>query len=328
MTARANRAGGFSLLEVVVALAILALSLMAIFDLNAGAVASHAYVKRLTIATLLARSKMTDIEQNLYDKGFSNDDEEDSGDFSDEGWGSFKWRAKIIAPKTDGMSPQQLIGGLFNLPMGGEGKDGEDPMGGLASLFMGGGGGDKSGGGDAAGGLAAMGPMAGMIQGQFTQMVDQLTKAVREVHLTVTWKDGKQTESFDLVTHVVSLGPGTDRNGGPVTPAQAAGFSTSGGEVMVDSVTGVPVPNPVPGPNGSPINPATNNPVIPASQFAAMRAGAPGPGGALINPAGRYGSMGPVPGFDAMRGSQLAPRGVGLEKPPSRLRARPSPDDE
>ena len=48
--------------------------LLAIFDLNAGAVASHAYAKRLTVATMLARSKMTDLEQELYDKGFDADD--------------------------------------------------------------------------------------------------------------------------------------------------------------------------------------------------------------------------------------------------------------
>jgi general secretion pathway protein I len=44
-------------------------------------------------------------------------------------------------------------------------------------------------------------------------LVDQITKSVRKVHLTVYWKDGTQTESLDLVTHMVSLGPGTDRNG-------------------------------------------------------------------------------------------------------------------
>ena len=93
-----RRARGFTLLETVIALAILGLALMAIFDLNAGAVANHAYTKKLTVATLLARSKMTDLEQKLYDDGFSNDDDEESGDFSDEGWSTFKWRAKIIAP--------------------------------------------------------------------------------------------------------------------------------------------------------------------------------------------------------------------------------------
>jgi general secretion pathway protein I len=88
MKGRAAR--GFTLLETVVALAILALALMAIFDLNAGAVSNHAYTKKLTVATLLARAKMTDLEQELHDEGFSNDDDEESGDFSEEGWSQFK----------------------------------------------------------------------------------------------------------------------------------------------------------------------------------------------------------------------------------------------
>ncbi len=209
----------------IIALAILVLSLMAIFDLNAGAIRSHVFTKKLTVASLLARSKMTDLEQQLYDKGFSNDDDEESGDFSDEGWGSFKWRAKIIAPKTQGLSPMQLIGALLNFPMGG-GEDGADPMGGLAAMFGGGAPAPGGAGGDP---LAAMGPLAGLAQGQFTQMIDQLTKAVREVHLTVTWKDGKQTETIDLVTHVVSLGQGSDRNGGPAAVGAAPGVTTTTG---------------------------------------------------------------------------------------------------
>mgnify|MGYP006143308457 CR=1 FL=1 len=36
--------------------------------------------------------------------------DEETGDFSSEGWDNFKWRAKIIAPQTDGVSPEQLIG--------------------------------------------------------------------------------------------------------------------------------------------------------------------------------------------------------------------------
>ena len=66
------RSAGFTLLEVVVAMAILCMSLMAIFNMNAGAIRMHTYTKRLTVATLLARSKMTDIEQQLYDKGFKS----------------------------------------------------------------------------------------------------------------------------------------------------------------------------------------------------------------------------------------------------------------
>src|SRR4051812_11873585 len=119
---------GFTLLEVVVALAILSLALMAIFKLNSGAIAMHAYTKRLTVATLLARSKMTDIEQELYDKGFNTDDEEQSGDFSEEGWSSFRWRARILAPRTENVSPDVFIATLLGMPADGKG---------LASLFGG-----------------------------------------------------------------------------------------------------------------------------------------------------------------------------------------------
>ena len=59
----------FTLLEVLVALAILGVSLLAIIDINSQAIAAHLYAKKLTVATLLARSKMTDIEQQMYDKG-------------------------------------------------------------------------------------------------------------------------------------------------------------------------------------------------------------------------------------------------------------------
>ncbi len=101
------------------ALAILGLALMAIFDLNAGAVASHAYAKRLTVATMLARSKMTDIEQELYDKGFDADDQRDAPATSRaEGWEAFTWKAQILAPRTTNVSPDKLIEALFNLPPG------------------------------------------------------------------------------------------------------------------------------------------------------------------------------------------------------------------
>jgi general secretion pathway protein I len=204
-----SRQGGFTLLEVVVAMAILSLALMAIFDLNSTAVSMHSYTKKLTVASLLARGKMVDLEQKLVDEGFPMDDDEESGDFSDEGWPTFKWRARILAPDTANLSPEQVIGALFNIPMGGGGEGGGG-LGGLMSMFAGGGGGADplAGGGGAAAGLAAMGPMAGLAQGQFTQMVQQIGQSVREVHLTVYWKDGNQVESFDLVTHIVATNAG------------------------------------------------------------------------------------------------------------------------
>ncbi|HSP78685.1 MAG TPA: type II secretion system protein [Myxococcaceae bacterium] len=269
-----RRTRGFTLLETVVALGILALALMAIFDLNSGAVSNHAYAKKLTVATLLARSKMTDLEQQLYDEGFSNDDDEESGDFSEEGWSNFKWRARIIAPQPDGVSPEQLIGAIFNLPIGG-GETGDDPLGGLAAMF--GGGGGKDGAPQMPGG--GMGAMGAMAQPMFTQMIQQITNTVREVHLTVYWKDGTQVESLDLVTHVVSLGPGSDRNGsGSFTPSEGQQPGDMANQ-WVDPATGFIVPNPIPGPNGVMLHPQTRQPLMKRTDWLQQRGGGGSSGG-------------------------------------------------
>ncbi len=272
---RPPRALGFTLLETMVALAILALSLMAVFNLNSGAIAMHAYTKKLTVASLLARSKMTDLEQELYDKGFSNDDEEKTGDFSDEGWSAFKWRAKIIAPRTDGVSPDQILGAIFNLPTGS--GDSQGPLGAFSALLSGsapdGGTAPITGSPLPPGAQVAgrLGPMGGLIQTQFTQLVDQITKTVREVDLTVTWKDGKQLESLDLVTHVVSFGPGGDRNGN----LQAAAAQAALNNTMVNARTCVPVLNPRQLPNGQMVDPLTGDPVVPQSQCQVPPGGRP-----------------------------------------------------
>jgi len=243
------RRPGFTLLEVVVAMAILGVALLAIFDLNAGAVASHAYVKRITVATQLARAKMTDLEQDLYDKGFEVDDAERSGDFSAEGWSGFSWKARILAPRTSGVSPDKLLEALFAIPPG-EG-------GGLAALFGSLGGADAGAalsalasqatqagptnsplppGATGPSGLSALGPFGALAETQVGQLVDQIRRGVREVHLTVSWKEDSRTESLDVVTHVVSLRQGSDRNG---TPGAVPGAGGAG-------VAGVPGLNPVP----------------------------------------------------------------------------------
>jgi general secretion pathway protein I len=307
----------FTLLEVVIAMAILAAVLVAIVDVTTVSMSSHVYAKKLTVATLLARSKMVDIEQELYDKGFPNDDDEDAGDFSDDGWPSIKWRAKIIAPKTQGLSPEQLFSAVFNIPMGGgEGGDSSGGMAAMLSMFTGGAApaGSTPAANPAAGLLGAAG--GGMLQQQFQMMTDQITKAVREVRLTVTWKDGKQTESIDLVTHVVSLGPGSDRNGG----AQAAQqLQANGGQlpgtpdVWVRPDTGQMVPNAQPSPTGQGmVDPKDGMMLMKLADFQAARGGGPAPMG---NPLG--GAKGLLPdGMGTI--SPISPAGPRLPGRPGR----------
>jgi general secretion pathway protein I len=237
------RRAGFTLLEVVVAMAILGVALLAIFDLNAGAVASHAYVKHLTVATQLARSKMTDLEQELYDKGFELDDVvERKGDFAAEGWNGYTWTASIIAPQTSGVGPDKLMEALFGIQagdggfaslFGGLGLGGADGgLAGLAAAFSGATGSSPlPPGATGPSGLQALGPFANLAETQVTQLLGQIRKGVREVRLTVSWKEGTRTESIDVVTHFVSLQQGSDRNGTPGVALNAGAPGTPGGPV-------------------------------------------------------------------------------------------------
>jgi len=86
-------------MEVMVAIGILAVSLVAIFNVQGSSIAIASRVKFLTAATLLARSKVVDIEQQLMEEGFSDFAEEMNGDFSEEGWPQFRWYAKISKVK-------------------------------------------------------------------------------------------------------------------------------------------------------------------------------------------------------------------------------------
>ena len=291
------RRPGFTLLEVVVAMAILGVALLAIFDLNAGAVASHAYVKRITVATQLARAKMTDLEQDLYDKGFEVDDAERSGDFSAEGWSGFTWKARILAPRTSGVSPDKLLEALFAIPPG-EG-------GGLAALFGSFGGADAGAalaalasratqaagptnsplppGATGPSGLSALGPFGAIAETQVGQLVDQIQRGVREVHLTVSWKEGSRTESLDVVTHVVSLRQGSDRNGTPGAVPGAGGVGAPGAAAPIPGAGGFPGPGGFPGTPGAFGFPGGPMP------FGATPQGPPPP---LQRPVGRFAPFG------------------------------------
>ncbi|MFL5457673.1 MAG: prepilin-type N-terminal cleavage/methylation domain-containing protein, partial [Myxococcales bacterium] len=100
---------GFTLLEVMISLAILAVALVALSDLNGGAVQMQAYARRATQATLLLRGKMSDIEEQLQKEGFSDFSDDKHGTFDDdEGAQGYEWRAEILKPDVQ-MDASQLL---------------------------------------------------------------------------------------------------------------------------------------------------------------------------------------------------------------------------
>jgi general secretion pathway protein I len=79
MKHRAAPLRAFTLLEVLVAVAILGLGLTAILSAQAGAFASAAQARNISVATGLLRCKMSEVEEHLYKDGFQETDESGSG---------------------------------------------------------------------------------------------------------------------------------------------------------------------------------------------------------------------------------------------------------
>jgi general secretion pathway protein I len=192
-----------------ISLAILAVSLVAISDLNGGAVAMHAYGRRATEATLLLRGKMLDVEDDLQKKGFSDFDDEQHGTFEDEGAPGYAWSAEILKPDVQ-LDPAQLLG-MLGVGGSGSSKDSQQKGGGIGAaagaLAQSLGGAQDALKGLQGGGAASLmgGPLGGMLQGQARTFIETLKKSVREIRLTVSWQDGKQSQKVSASQIVVIL---------------------------------------------------------------------------------------------------------------------------
>ena len=214
---------GFTLLEVMISLAILAVSLVAISGLNGGAVAMESYARRATEATLLLRGKMNDIEDQLQKDGFSDFDDEKHGTFDDEGASGFAWRAEILKPDVQLDSAQllKLLGVGGNT--GSNSSTGTGPLSqGLAAAASALGT-QATPGGTGGATAAAAGPFAGLLQTQAQGFLETLKRSVREVRVTVTWQDGKDERGVSASQEVVILPEAVGKTEQPQTQAQPPG---------------------------------------------------------------------------------------------------------
>jgi general secretion pathway protein I len=109
---------GFTLLEVMVSIAVLSLSLLALINSSGNTLIKSGRAERISIATMLARAKMADIEIDLEKqkaKGEFPDEKEEEGQF-DEPYEDYSWkmgirRVDLPAPVTgESGSLQAMIG--------------------------------------------------------------------------------------------------------------------------------------------------------------------------------------------------------------------------
>jgi general secretion pathway protein I len=178
-----------------VALAILAGALMAVSQIVSASLRNEVRAQRLDVATLLARGKLVEVEEKYERTGFKDFDDAEDGDFDGEGHPEVKWKLEVLRPQGD-LTSQRLMQVLT----------GTDDLSALVSGAV------KATGTDSQqGGPDTVNPMASMIgpmlDAQLVTFGEVVKKGLREVHLTVTWPDGKREESFTVVTHLLVLQP-------------------------------------------------------------------------------------------------------------------------
>jgi len=207
-----RRQRGFTLLEVMVALAILGFALAVLIKSTAQNINASEQSHMMGIATDLARGKMYDIEEKLLKEGFTDTDQSqtDLKPFDEEGWPNIFYSYKVDQVELPDFDQLQAMAQGKANAMAGSGSAylgsgsaflgsgmGSDQVGGFQNSMLGGMlnmfGGGKSGVTGAQGGA--------LIQSQYSMFQQILKVSVRKVTLTVTWKVMGNDNSMKVVCY-------------------------------------------------------------------------------------------------------------------------------
>jgi general secretion pathway protein I len=182
---------GFTLLEMMIAVAILSGALTWIVVGMSRNIRAENAAKLMTTATFLAREKMVDLEDELYEKGFGEFEKEVSGSFDDKGFARFSWRA--IVDKVELPTAEQLQTVLGNASQ--------------ARQSLAGGSTDTSLQQQAGIGSSSnpLGMGAGALSSQFGVIKDVLEQAIRRVTIKIGWWEGRKPKEVELVAYYIDV---------------------------------------------------------------------------------------------------------------------------
>lgn len=214
---RGRSGRGFSLLEVMVAIAILGLVLTVILSAQGGLAASNRSAANMGQAVALGRCKMTELEEKLLKFGYPEIDAIDQEqvcceDERNEGFTCDLRTEKVEMPNfqsgnslgdggaligTSSSSTPGAFGAIANNPAGGAGLDlnMDGGLQGLGSSLMG----QMGGGGAGVDGLLSM--VMGILYPSIKPMYEA---SIRRITVTVKWKEGPNDRELAIVQYVTN----------------------------------------------------------------------------------------------------------------------------
>jgi general secretion pathway protein I len=204
-----RRSRGFTLLEVMVGLALLGFALTVLIKSAAGSIFNARQAQMMGVVTDLARSKMYDIEEKLLKDGFTDSNQSEEGDqaFDDEGWPSVKYSytvEQVELPSWDtlqGMAKGHAEGSGAGSGRGsGSGAGSDESTSGFQNSALGGMM-SQLGGGFSGGGSSDVDSKMGasFIQGQYQMVQGVLKASIRKVTLTIKWQVLGSDRDFKVV---------------------------------------------------------------------------------------------------------------------------------
>lgn len=183
---RPRRVGtqGFTLLEVMVALAILTVSVLVMMDVQSTSANMTVESERMMLATMLAQDQLVQHTLALENKGFASSDVEESGDFQEDypnEFPEYRWESAVRRMDVSGAAAG-LSALLSAASDTGEEEKSDQP-------------GDVEDRMEQGMQLLGMGP-------EF--LSEELGRFIREVRIRVYWKFGEHEDYVELVHHVIN----------------------------------------------------------------------------------------------------------------------------
>jgi prepilin-type N-terminal cleavage/methylation domain-containing protein len=188
---------GFTLLEVIIALGILAGAMVVLVDSQAMAVLSSLEADRIITSTNLAQEKMVEVQLILERQGFGEMDIEEDGDFDDFGEEDFRGGDLHLNQEKGALKEFKWAYTVRKIELNFPTNLG-DMAGDLAGngYF-----GEEQGNQMDVGGTPDLGDM-GISP---TMVSDHLAGFIREVRVRVWWGDNEdETDQVELTTHIIN----------------------------------------------------------------------------------------------------------------------------